>query len=250
MKGWFDLDIEYIEKEVRNEVYKAFNMTNSLCNVLSGKEIAGHIEHTILNPDITKDIVIKACNEAKEYRFANVCVTPYYVGLAAEHLCNSEIAVCTVAGFPHGAATTVAKVAEIRETIVNGCGEIDVAMNNVAIKSGDLDVARKDLDEMLSASYGKAKIKAIYEQCLFNEEEKVKVLNIAKSCGVDFIKISNALSGKKATVEDVRFVRMVIGNNIGIKIDGGIRDIMIANDLLRAGANRLGCSASVALAKS
>jgi deoxyribose-phosphate aldolase len=115
----------------------------------------------------------------------------------------------------------------------------------VAIKSGDFDTVKKDLSEMVLVAGGRAKVKAIYEQGLLRDEEKVKALTIARECGVDFVKISNALTGAKACMNDVKFVRSIIGDNIGIKIDGGIKDAKTASILLNAGANRLGCSASV-----
>ena len=160
---------------------------------------------------------------------------------------GSGVAVCTVAGFPHGAASTRAKCAEIREAIMNGATELDVSMMIVALKSGDFEGARKDLAEMVSVAGGRARIKAIYEQGLLSDEEKKAALTIAVACGVDFIKISNALTGKKACIEDVRYVRGVIGEEIGIKIDGGIKDAATVRALMAAGAQRFGCSASVGI---
>jgi deoxyribose-phosphate aldolase len=165
--------------------------------------------------------------------------------MAKENLRGTHVGVCTPVGFPHGAASTKAKCAEIREAIFNGATELDVSMMIVAIKSGDFDAVKKDLSEMVLVAGGRAKVKAIYEQGLLTDEEKVKALTIAKECGVDFVKISNALTGAKACMNDVKFVRSIIGDSIGIKIDGGIKDAKTASILLNAGANRLGCSASV-----
>jgi deoxyribose-phosphate aldolase len=176
---------------------------------------------------------------------ANVCVSPYYVPLAAEYLRGSGVKVCTAIGFPHGAASTAAKVAEAREAIQNGAEELDVAMNILAIKNGELEEAQRDLNEVAFVARGRALIKAIYEQCLYSEQEKVQALQIARAAGVDFVKISNALSGKKASAEDVRFVRGVLGSGIGIKIDGGIADAQTVRELMAAGAGRFGCSKSV-----
>ena len=236
------MDIESIIARVTEETYARIA---GLKTEKTGSELAGAIEHSLLNPDIAADAIRKGCEEAKQYNLANVCVSPYYVAMARDYLRGSGVAVCTVAGFPHGAASTKAKCAEIREAIMNGATEIDVSMMLVAAKSGDFDGVQKDLGEMVAVAGGRAKIKAIYEQGLLNDEEKVKMLTIAVQCGVDYIKISNALSGKKACVEDVQFVRSVIGNKAGIKIDGGIKDADFASTLLGAGANRLGCSASV-----
>lgn len=236
------MDIENIIARVTEETYARLAGMNTN---KTGSELAGAIEHSLLNPDIAADAIRKGCEEAKQYNLANVCVSPYYVGMAADILRGTNVAVCTVAGFPHGAASTKAKCTEIREAIMNGATEIDVSMMIVAAKSGDFDCVQKDLCEMVAVAGGRAKLKAIYEQGLLTDEEKVKMLNIAVQCGVDYIKISNALTGKKACVEDVQFVRSVIGSKTGIKIDGGIKDAETAATLLNAGANRLGCSASV-----
>jgi deoxyribose-phosphate aldolase len=236
------MDIESIIARVTEETYARLA---AMQTKRAPGELAGAIEHSLLNPDACAEVIRKGCAEAKQYGFANVCVSPYYVAMARDALRGTNVAVCTAAGFPHGAASTKAKCTEIREAIMNGATEIDVSMMIVAAKSGDFETVKKDLAEMMSVAGGRAKIKAIYEQGLFSDEEKVKMLTIAVQCGVDFIKISNALTGKKAVVEDVQFVRSVIGAKTGIKIDGGIKDAQTASALLDAGANRLGCSASV-----
>jgi deoxyribose-phosphate aldolase len=235
------LDIENIIARVTEQVYAQLQSAPKE----SASELAKTIEHSLLNPDASADVIRKGCEDAKKYGFANVCVSPYYVGMAAEMLRGTNIAVCTAVGFPHGAASTKAKCTEIREAIMNGATELDVSMMIVALKSGDFEGARKDLCEMVSVAGGRAKVKAIYEQGLLTEEEKAKSLKIAAECGVDFIKISNALTGKKACAEDVKYVRSVIGDKIGIKIDGGIKDAATVRSLMAAGAQRFGCSASV-----
>ncbi len=211
----------------------------------SGADVADTIEHSVLNPDITADKIIKACGEARECRMANVCVSPYYVSFAAEQLRGSGVKVCTVVGFPHGAASTAAKAAEAREAIKNGAEELDVAMNILAIKNGETEAALRDLKEIVDIARGRAKVKAIYEQSVYTDDEKRTALNIAKASGADYVKISNALTGNKATPEDVRFVRGVLGDGIGIKIDGGISSAARVRELMAAGAQRFGCSKSV-----
>ena len=236
------MDIDGIVARVTDAVYAQLTEVQpELCT----PELAGAIEHSLLNPDASADMIRKGCEEARQYGFANVCVSPYYVSMASEILQGSGVAVCTAVGFPHGAASTKAKCTEIREAIMNGATELDLSMMLVALKSGDFEDAKKDLCEMVSVAGGRAKVKAIYEQGLLTDEEKAKALCIATQCGVDFIKISNALTGKKACVEDVKFVRSQIGDRAGIKIDGGIKTAETACALLNAGANRLGCSASV-----
>lgn len=216
----------------------------------SGAKVAHTIEHSVLDPDMSEERIIIACKEARECLLANVCVSPYFVSLAADYLRGSGVKVCTVVGFPHGAASTAAKMAEAREAIKNGAVELDVAMNIVAIKSGKNEDALRDLCEVVNIAKGRAAVKAIYEQGLYNDEEKLIALHIAKASGAEYIKISNALTGKKAAAEDVRFVRSIVGEGIGIKIDGGIGDAAKIAELMQAGANRFGCSKSVEIAKS
>lgn len=216
----------------------------------SGAAVAGTIEHSVLNPDMTEEKIRQACQEARDCQLANVCVSPYFVQLAADCLSGSSVKVCTAVGFPHGAASTPAKLAETREALKNGAQELDVAMNILAIKSGRLDDALRDLSEVVHVARGRATVKAIYEQSLYTDEEKIAALKIAHAAGADYIKISNALSGKKACAEDVRFVRSVLGDQIGIKIDGGIGDAAKIHELMQAGANRFGCSKSVQIVTS
>lgn len=237
------LDIENIIARITDKVYAQLEQVDA--SPQSASDLACTIEHSLLNPDASADMIRKGCEDARMHGFANVCVSPYFVGMAAELLSGSGVAVCTAIGFPHGAASTRAKCTEIREAIMNGATELDVSMMIVAAKSGDFEGVKKDLGEMVSVAGGRAKIKAIYEQGILTEEEKEKVLCIAVQCGVDYIKISNALTGKKACVEDIKYVRSCIGEKIGIKIDGGIKDAAKVRELMAAGAQRFGCSASV-----
>jgi deoxyribose-phosphate aldolase len=162
---------------------------------------------------------------------------------------GSGIKVCTPIAFPHGAASTAAKVVEAREAIKNGAEELDVSLNILAIKNGDPAEAKKDLEEVINIAHGRATVKAIYEQGLYTDEEKVMALNVIKSSGADYVKISNALTGKKALVEDVQFVRGILGDTVAIKIDGGISDAKTVRELMKAGASRFGCSKSVKIIK-
>ena len=238
-----------IDKMVREAVSSLVTKDTLDCRGIQPSSIPGMLEHSLLNTDATKSLIEKGCQEARKYRFANVVVAPYYVPMAVELLKGSAIKVCTAVGFPYGAATTAGKVAEIKEALINGAEEIDVAMCYNAIKSGDIEYAVRDLISCVDAARHQATIKAIYEQGIYTEEEKRQALLIIKKSGADFVKISNVTSGKKACVEDVQFVRSIVGNHVGIKIDGGIRSIARCCELLAAGANRLGVSASVALAE-
>ncbi len=244
-----NIDVREIVEKVTKEVNKRIGSQGLNISVaahnLSYAEVAASIEHSLLNPDMTREKMISGCADVKKYRFANVCATPYFCFDAAEALRRSGIPVCVPVGFPHGAASTAAKLTEIREAIMNGAGELDLSLNIVGIKSGDWDKVEKDLLEMIFVTGGRAKVKAIYEQGLLSEDEKIKTLTLIKRCGTDFIKISNALTGKKAAVEDVKFVRSIVGKGIGIKIDGGVKTAETVKELLAAGADRIGASASV-----
>lgn len=247
-----DLDMEAIVAKVTQEVYARLGTSGQAnaaepvrARTLAGAELAGKLEHSLLNPDTSAEKIRQGCEEAKKYGFANVCVSPYFVSLAKERLSGYHVGICVPVGFPHGAASTKAKCAEIREAILNGATELDVSLQIVAIKSGDFDAVEKDLAEMVSVAGGRAKVKAIYEQGLLTDDEKKRTLSIIQKSGADFVKISNALTGAKACMDDVKFVRSIVGPGIGIKIDGGIKDAKTANILLSSGANRLGCSASV-----
>lgn len=246
-----NIDVREIVEKVTKEVYARIGAPQQAAQSanlsFSNSEVAACLEHSLLNPDMTREKMIAGCAEVKKYRFGNVCATPYLVSDAAEALRGSGIPVCVPVGFPHGASGTAAKCTEIREAIKNGAGELDVSLQLTAIKSGDWDAAEKDLVEMVDVAGGRAKVKAIYEQGLLSEDEKLKALAMIKRCGADYIKISNALTGKKATVEDVQFVRSIVGKGIGIKIDGGVKTAATVKELLAAGADRIGASASVSI---
>lgn len=246
------MEIENIIVKITQEIMQRLenNKVNSNISLkYPGQDVASAIEHSIMQPDIKEVQVIDACKEAIEYRFANVCVLPYFVSLASELLRGSGILVCTVVAFPHGAIPTETKVFEARDAMDRGAQELDVGVNISAIKSGKLEEASKDLEKIISISRGRARIKAIYEQGLYNAEEKIEVLNIIRESGADFIKIQNFLTGKKAIPEDVSFVRSIVGKSMGIKIDGGVSDAETLRELLVAGANRVGCSKSVKIVR-
>jgi deoxyribose-phosphate aldolase len=231
--------IEKLTREVSEKIGPRSGTTPGFKEV---RDLSSTLEYSMLNPDTTEKQLVAAFALAKKQRLANVCVSPYYTSLAAGYMRNSGVAVCVPVGFPHGAASTAAKAAEIREAVKNGATEFDVEMNILAIKSGCFDEAERDLAELVNLAKGKAVFKAIYEQGLLTEEERVKTLKMADACGVDYIKISNALTGKNACAEDVRFVRGIVAKSVGIKIDGGIRSAKTALELLKAGANRFGVS--------
>ncbi len=241
--------VKRIKQEVMQRLKNGNTFTQENTSGYPGEDVAHAIEHSVMNPDTTEEQVRNACMDARKYRFANVCVFPYFVPLAASLLKDSGINVCTAIAFPHGVLPTEMKIIEAKDAINNGAHELDIAVNISVIKSGKFEEARNDLESVINVCRGKAIVKAIYDQGIYSEEEKIKVLNIAVQSGADFIKIQNFLTGKKAVPEDVSFVRSKVGKAIGIKIDGGVSDAGTLRKLLEAGANRVGCSKSVKIVR-
>lgn len=212
-------------------------------------EVLGIIDHTILKPDATEEMIEKLCKEAKEYRFAAVCINPYYVGLCKKLLKNSKVKIATVIGFPLGANTSQTKAFEAKNAIENGCDEVDMVINIAALKSKDYSTVKEDIEAVVEAAKGKALVKVIIETSFLNNEEKVKVCELAMESGADFVKTSTGFSASGATIEDVKLMKKVVGDKLGIKASGGIRDLETAKKMIEAGANRLGASSGVKIAK-
>ena len=207
------------------------------------------IDHTLLKADATEDMIKKLCKEAKEHEFAAVCVNPYYVGLANEILKDSEVKVATVIGFPLGANTSEVKAFETENAIKNGADEVDMVINIGALKSKNYDLVREDIKAVVDAAKDKALVKVIIETCLLNEEEKRIACELSKEAGADYVKTSTGFSTGGATVEDVKLMKEIVGENIGVKASGGIRDYEKAKAMVDAGASRIGASASIDIVK-
>lgn len=206
------------------------------------------IDHTLLKPEATKTQIEKLCSEAKEYDFKSVCVNPHYVKYAKELLKESDVLVCTVIGFPLGQNTTAIKVAETKDAIQNGADEIDMVINIGALKSKDEDYVLNEIKEIRNACKDKT-LKVIFETCLLTDEEKITACKLSKEAGADFVKTSTGFSTHGATVEDVKLMRETVGEDMGVKASGGIRDRETALKMVEAGATRLGVSAGVEIVK-
>ncbi|HZK33080.1 MAG TPA: deoxyribose-phosphate aldolase [Tissierellaceae bacterium] len=213
------------------------------------KEILSFIDHTILKPEATKEMVKSICEEAIEYGFAAVCVNPFYVKYCKELLKGTNIKVATVIGFPLGANTSDVKAFETKNAIDNGAEEVDMVINIGALKSKDYSVVKEDIKSVVEVAKGKALVKLIIETSLLNREEKIKACELAMEAGADFVKTSTGFSTGGATVEDVKLMKEVVGDKLGIKASGGIRDLKTANKMIEAGASRLGASSGVKIAK-
>ena len=208
------------------------------------------IDHTLLKADATVEQITKLCQEAREYRFASVCVNSCWVRLCSELLRGSGVAVCTVVGFPLGAMIPEAKAFEAEAAIENGATEIDMVINIGALKSQDYRMVAKDIQEVCDAVHEHGAIlKVIIEACLLTKEEKVIACLLAKNAGADYVKTSTGFSTGGATVEDVALMRSIVGDEMGVKAAGGIRDKKTAEAMLDAGADRLGASAGIQICK-
>lgn len=203
-------------------------------------------DHTILKADADVASVKKLCDEAKEYGFMSVCVNGYYTGYAAKQLEGTDIRVCTVVGFPLGQMAARAKAAEAAIAVEDGAEEIDMVINVAALKDRLYEVVLEDIKGVKKACGG-ALLKVIIETCLLTDEEKVKACQLAKEAGADFVKTSTGFSTEGAKAEDVKLMRGVVGTTMGVKASGGIRDKETAQAMIKAGANRLGTSATVTI---
>ncbi|GAB7388126.1 deoxyribose-phosphate aldolase [Bacillaceae bacterium] len=211
--------------------------------------LASYIDHTLLKPEATGKDIEKLCAEAINYRFASVCVNPYFVPLAAKLLMGTGINVCTVIGFPLGANTTIVKVKETEDAVQNGADEIDMVMNVGALKERNDQAVFQDIKEVVKAAEGKI-VKVILETCLLTEEEKKRACLLAKEAGAHFVKTSTGFASGGATIEDVMLLRKVAGDRMGVKASGGIRDRETAIKMIESGASRIGTSSGVQIVKS
>lgn len=211
------------------------------------KNIASMIDHTLLKPEGTRAQIEKLCKEALQYSFASVCVNPTNVIQASEILKGSSVKVCTVIGFPLGANTSEVKAFETENAIANGAEEVDMVINIGRLKDKDYEYVKNDIAAVVNAAKGKALTKVIIETCLLTEEEKVKVCELAKEAGADFVKTSTGFSTGGATPEDIALMRKTVGPEMGVKASGGVRSSEDAEAVIKAGATRIGASASIAI---
>lgn len=208
--------------------------------------MAHMIDHTLLKPDATQDQIAQLCYEARKHGFASVCINPTNVKLCAELLKGSNIAVCTVVGFPLGATPTEVKVFEAQQAVREGATEVDMVINIGALKSQDYELVERDIASMARVCHaGNAILKVIIEAVLLTDEEKVAACQLAKVAGADFVKTSTGFGPGGAALEDVALMRHVVGPSMGVKAAGGIGTYEKAQQMIAAGASRIGASGSV-----
>ncbi|QCR23419.1 deoxyribose-phosphate aldolase [Pontibacter sp. SGAir0037] len=214
---------------------------------MSGEEIAAHIDHTQLKPEATAGQIVQLCREAETYGFAAVCVPPCYVALAKDTLgTGTKVKLATVIGFPLGYQHHKVKFLETHQAIADGANEIDVVMNVSAFKSGQYVEVENELSDLAKFCHLKeAELKVIIETALLSAEEIVKACEICTAAGVDYVKTSTGFAASGARAEDIKLMRRTLPAQIKIKASGGIKTFADAQALIEAGADRLGCSASI-----
>jgi len=230
------------------QIFAAGASRVSACEPLPSidSSLASQIDHTLLRADATAADIRKICCEARKYSFASVCVNPYWVPLAAAELSGSPVKVCTVVGFPLGANSTTAKVAETENAVKLGATEIDMVINIGELKGGNYDAVRQDIEAVAVAAHkGRAILKVILETSLLDDNQKVIASTLSKVAGAEFVKTSTGFSTGGATVHDVALMRQVVGEEMGVKASGGIRTLDDLKNMAAAGATRIGASASV-----
>lgn len=210
--------------------------------------VASQIDHTLLKADARSDAIRKLCAEALEFRFAAVCVNPYWVNLCSELLRDSSVKVATVIGFPLGANQTLAKAAEARTALEAGAQELDMVLNVGELKDGNLKAVEADIAAVVrEARVNGAAVKVILETALLTNEEKLAGCKVSLAAGADFVKTSTGFGPGGATVEDVRLMREAVGRAMGVKASGGIRTWDDCRAMMAAGASRIGTSAGVSI---
>jgi len=202
------------------------------------------IDHTNLRPDALHSDIEILCKEAIQYKFASVCINPVYVSYAKSILKDENPKVCSVVGFPLGADSEEMKYAEARFLIFQGVDEIDMVMNIAFLKERKLDLVKNEIKKVVEAADGNC-VKVIIETSLLNQDEKALACNIVMESGAAFVKTSTGFSSPGATLEDVRLIKKVVGDRVGIKASGGIKTKNEALKLIEAGATRIGTSRGV-----
>ena len=212
--------------------------------------VSAMIDHTLLKPDASRADIERLCQEAVEFRFATVCVNPTWVATAAALVRQSGVGVSAVVGFPLGATTADVKHYETRRAIFDGATEIDMVINIGALKSGDLRLVERDIEAVAAPCRESGVVsKVIIEAAYLTDEEKVTACTLARAAGADFVKTSTGFGPGGATVADVALMRRTVGDQMGVKAAGGVRDLEGLKAMVAAGATRVGASAGVKIVK-
>jgi deoxyribose-phosphate aldolase len=219
----------------------------------SREQLAMMIDHSLLHPNLTADEIRRGCQDAIEFGFAAVVVNPAHVPVTARALKGSPVKACSVVSFPFGLSTREAKVLETRKALVEGAEEIDMVMNFSALRSGQTELVLNDIEGVVDEAERTSKrivVKVILENCYLSQAEKERACQLVVKAGADFVKTSTGFGKSGATVEDVQLMRKTVGPKFGVKAAGGIRTLEQALQMIEAGADRIGTSASVSIIES
>lgn len=242
-------ELEKLVSDITQQAVSALNTLTDEINANLGQKplIARMIDHTLLKPDASAVEIAQLCEEASQYRFASVCVNPTNVRQCAELLQDVEdVAVCTVVGFPLGATTPEVKAYETLQVVADGATEVDMVINVGAIKNKNWPLVQADVRRVVQAAHaGGAICKVILENALLTDEEIVTACQICQKAGADFVKTSTGFGPGGATVEDVALMRQTVGPEMGVKAAGGVRTYEDAQQMIEAGATRIGASAGI-----
>lgn len=208
------------------------------------KNLSTYIDHTLLKPTATPADIKKLCNEAIDYGFYAVCVNGHYTGHASILLSYANVKVASVIGFPLGAMSTKAKIFEAQQCVKNGADEIDMVINIGVLKSGDYGFVQKEIEAVKNA-IGENTLKIIIETCYLTVKEKKIACKLVMDAGADFVKTSTGFGTGGATIEDVKLIKGIVGDNIKIKASGGIKDAETANQYIALGVARIGTSSGI-----
>lgn len=234
------------------QTHRAAEITENMPVRAAGPEaIAGIIDQTLLKPEATAAEIRNLCREALEFGFAAVCVNPAWVPLCVSEMAGSRVSVASVTGFPFGATMTEAKVHETAALVRCGAREIDMVIHTGALRSGELDIVKADIQCVVEVAHGAgALVKVIIEAAVLDDKQKAVACVLAKMAGADFVKTSTGFGPGGATAHDVALMRATVGPDMGVKAAGGIRSLEDFQAMRRAGANRIGTSAGAAIVEA
>ncbi|KFI46793.1 deoxyribose-phosphate aldolase [Bifidobacterium bohemicum] len=208
--------------------------------------LSKYIDHTYLKADATKDDIIRICNEAKQYNTASVCVNAYWAALVSGQLAGTDIKTCCVVGFPLGATSTASKAFEARQAIKDGAEEIDMVINIGELLAGEDGNVEADIKAVADTVHASDKLlKVIIETSFLDHDQKVRACELSEKAGADFVKTSTGFSSAGAKADDVALMRQTVGDRLGVKASGGIHSYDEAMEMIDAGADRLGVSATI-----
>ena len=216
--------------------------------MISPEKLASMIDHTNIKPNATVKDINNLCNDAMEYNFSSACVTPTNVALAYEILKSTDVNVCSVIGFPYGANKSEIKAFEALVAVEDGAVELDMVMNIGALKSCADSLVKRDIEGVVESADGMV-VKVILETALLTNNEKIRACNISKEAGADYIKTSTGVGYPGANIRDISLIRETVGNDMGVKASGGIRNLNTVLDMVKAGATKIGTSTGPAIMK-